>query len=189
MSALRFGTRILAVAALLSGSVVTILGQSDTHHGEAILSKLANPSFPRIAQTAHITGDVELTLEIREDGTVQSASVVSGPPLLRQAALDSAQQSQYECRKCVEPATLLRLVYTFQLAEAENPCPATSASSEDGQARQPVPKVIQSQNHVTLVDQPVYACDPASQVKKVRSVKCLYLWRCATREITNERVP
>jgi hypothetical protein len=189
VSNLKLGIRILAALALLSGSAIKTLAQSDASRGEAVLSKLANPSHPRIAQTAHITGDVELTLEVRKDGTVQSASVVSGPPLLRQAALDSAQRSQFECRNCGVTVILLRLVYTFQLAESENPCPATEGGSDDIQRPQQVPKVIQAQNHVTLVDETVYTCDPSAALTKVRSIKCLYLWRCATRETTDERVP
>jgi TonB family protein len=189
MSAVRFGKCILAVVAILSGSVVQTLAQTDISHGEAVLSKLVNPSYPRIALAARITGEVELTLEIREDGTVQSASVVSGPPLLRQAALDSAQRSQFECRKCGETDTSLRLVYTFELAESENPCPATERDSDNVQSRQLPPMVIQSQNHVTLVDQTVYICDPASRIAKVRSIKCFFLWRCGTREIADDWRP
>ena len=40
---------------------------------------------------------------------------VSGHPLLRAAALDSAQHAQFECRKCSEATTSYRLAYTFQI--------------------------------------------------------------------------
>jgi hypothetical protein len=75
--------------ALLSCSAIKTLAQADAPQGEAVLSKLAKPVYPPIARTAHITGDLELKIEVKEDGTVHSASVLSGPPLLRQAALDS----------------------------------------------------------------------------------------------------
>jgi hypothetical protein len=32
---------------------------------------------------------------------------------------------------------------------------------------------------VTVIDQPLCTCDPTSDVSRVRSVKCLYLWKCA----------
>jgi protein TonB len=59
-----------------------------------------NLTYPPLARQANITGDVELKLEIRKDGSIQSASVVSGHPMLTQAALNSAQRSHFECRGC-----------------------------------------------------------------------------------------
>lgn len=82
MSRFLFGIRFLAVVALLSSSVIKTPAQTDAPQGEAVLSKVAKPLYPLIARTAHITGDVELKVEVREDGTAQSASFVSGPPLL-----------------------------------------------------------------------------------------------------------
>jgi protein TonB len=43
-----------------------------------------NPTYPPLARQAGISGDVELKLEIRKDGSVQSATVVSGHPMLTQ---------------------------------------------------------------------------------------------------------
>ena len=97
------------------------------------LTKLANPMYPPLARQARIAGDVELALEIRTDGTVQSATVVKGHALLAQSALDSARHSQFECRNCTETEAV-QLVYTFQLVEQEN-CFVTSASLPNSTAR------------------------------------------------------
>jgi outer membrane biosynthesis protein TonB len=67
-----------------------------------------------------IIGAVVLVLAVRPNGTVESAIVVSGHPLLRQAALDSAKRSQFERRKCSDPTTAYRLVFTFQLADLKD---------------------------------------------------------------------
>ncbi len=152
----------------------------ETPQNGVVLTKLSQPVYPPLARQTRITGDVDLWLKVRPDGSVESATVVSGHPLLKQAALDSAQNSQFECRKCDEEAMSLRLVYTFQLVGPESCCTATEDSSKNIQPGQQIPRVIQSQNHVTVVDQPVCFCDPAADVRKVRALKCLYLWRCAT---------
>jgi outer membrane biosynthesis protein TonB len=45
-------------------------------------------------------GDVKLDLSIHRDGSVESADVVSGHAMLKQAALEGARRSQFECRGC-----------------------------------------------------------------------------------------
>jgi len=176
-----FVIRILVVAILVNGSFIKSLAQTSVStnpsQGDAVLTKLVQPFYPPLARQARITGDVELTLEVSKDGNVQSAVVVNGHPLLKQAALDSAQQSQFECRKCGEAATV-RLVYTFQLAGSESCCMGTERSGKDDKPDQILPRVIQSENHVTVVDRPACCCDPAVQITRVRAAKCLYLWRC-----------
>jgi len=147
----------------------------------AVLTKLSQPVYPPLARQTRIAGDVVLLLGIREDGTVESAVVDSGHPLLKQAALDSAQRSRFEYRKCSEPVTSYRFVYTFQLVGPTECCKGTERSANDKQAGQSVPRIIQSQNHVTVIDRPVCICDPGAGVVKVRSLKCLYLWRCSLR--------
>jgi TonB family protein len=139
-----------------------------------VLSELFKPVYPPLARQARITGDVELVLQIKKDGSVQSVDVVKGHPLLKQAALDSAQQSRFECRTCGETVSY-RMVFTFQLLGSESCCKAEADSNakENG----PIPRVLQSGKHVTVIDQPTCICDPAAYVR-VRSVKCLYLWKC-----------
>lgn len=157
----------------LSQNVTNAASQEDT----VVLTKLSPLVYPPLARQTRISGDVVLMLGVRQDGIVESAIPVSGHLLLQQAALDSARQSRFDCLKCTEPITSLRLVYTFQLI-ATNCCSAeTKDSSASSQPEQQIPRVIQSLNHVTLIDQPTCICDPGGEMK-VRSAKCLYLWRC-----------
>ena len=165
----------------LSGTVVESFAQNavipETTQNGVVLSKLFQPIYPPLARQTRIAGDVDVTLKVRPDGSVESATVVRGHPLLQQAALDSAQKSQFECGKCDEAASI-QLVYTFQLLGGDSCCKVTENQSNNGQADLPIPRVIQSQNHVTVVNQPACICDPAIAVRKVRSLKCLYLWKC-----------
>jgi Gram-negative bacterial TonB protein C-terminal len=149
-----------------------------TPNGVVVLKKLSDPVYPPIPRTAHITGDVELMLEVRQDGSIESAVVASGPPLLQKAALISAQQSQFECNGCSTEPTSFRLVFTFQLVDS-GCCALEDSKTTDAGPPRTYPQITQSQNRVTVVDQAWCSCDPAGQIGKVRSLKCLYLWRCA----------
>lgn len=74
-------------------SVPQLSGNSENEPG-ALLVKLAEPVYPRLAQQARITGTVGVQIRVRDNGTVESATAVSGHPMLRQAAVDSARQSR-----------------------------------------------------------------------------------------------
>ncbi len=50
------------------------------------------PPYPPIAKAARASGAVSVQVEISEDGRVTSATVISGHPLLRDAALQAARQ-------------------------------------------------------------------------------------------------
>lgn len=151
---------------------------SHTPQCGVVVSKLANPIYPPLARHTRITGDVKVSLGIRPDGSIESAVVISGHPLLQEAALDSARLSQFECRACTEPVTSFSLFYTFELKE--NPCPpdTRASSSAPPQEVKLSSPVIQLQYHVEIVGESVCIIDYAH---KVRSAKCLYLWKCGWR--------
>jgi len=54
------------------------------------------PTYPPLARTARVQGAVQLAAEIGKDGTVQNLHVLSGHPLLTQAALDAVKQWRYK---------------------------------------------------------------------------------------------
>jgi TonB family protein len=115
----------------------------------AVLVKLFPLTYPPLARQARIMGDVMVQLKILKDGTVESAEIVSGPAMLKQAALDSAQKSTYECQNCGDSVTTYLLTYTFGFRE-------------DG---------------------------PDCSVKRLRSAKCLGLWRCGRWQNAPTRSP
>jgi TonB family protein len=53
------------------------------------------PEYPKAASDAHVQGEVKVEAEIDRTGNVISTRVISGPPLLRQAALDAIGRWQY----------------------------------------------------------------------------------------------
>ena len=142
-----------------------------TQSGEAIITPVEwpRPIYPQIAQSARVTGDVELAIDVRLDGTVASVRAVSGPPLLIQAAEDAARPVAFTCRRCTEALSRYSLYVTFRLASEWPP-------------RQVAPLVISpTQGWVTvLAPVPMIGGGPAviDGDGRARGVKCLFLWRC-----------
>jgi TonB family protein len=63
---------------------------------KAKLIKKVQPVYPPLARQTRISGTVRLQVLIDSDGTVASLQILSGHPLLEQAALDAVLQWQYE---------------------------------------------------------------------------------------------
>jgi periplasmic protein TonB len=59
------------------------------------LIRKVTPQYPPIARTAHIQGNVVLEAEISKEGNVTNLHVISGPPLLQQAAIEAVKQWKY----------------------------------------------------------------------------------------------
>ena len=54
------------------------------------------PVYPPLARQTRISGTVRLHAIISKDGTIQQLEVMSGHPLLQQAALDAVRQWRYQ---------------------------------------------------------------------------------------------
>ena len=94
----RYSSLMVVVAAVcLSAAIGHASAQSaqspDAPQRGVVITKLSDPTYPRLAQQARITGDVDLMLTIQRDGSVESAVVVSGHPMLQQAALNDLSLS------------------------------------------------------------------------------------------------
>jgi len=57
------------------------------------------PAYPAMARSANVEGDVVIDTTIDAAGKVTGMKVVSGSPLLRQAALEALRQWRYEPSK------------------------------------------------------------------------------------------
>jgi protein TonB len=61
-----------------------------------LVIKKVNPTYPPLARTARVQGSVVLAAVIGKDGSIQNLHVLSGHPLLTQAALDAVKQWRYK---------------------------------------------------------------------------------------------
>jgi hypothetical protein len=163
----RLPSLIVAAMAALCAIVPSQPKETRDQQQRVTLVTLASLSYPSVAQVAHITGDMVLTLQVKADGTVESAIIDRGPALdvLRQAVLESANHSRFDCRNCGQVPETVQLIYSFVL---EDPASCTFSA----------PKVTFADNHVTVVGHPIQTCDPSAN--RIRSLRCLYLWRCRT---------
>lgn len=159
------------VAALSSAPVSDTQEQSVTGsgagHASVGLIKLHDPEYPPVAHMANVYGDVRLTVHVANDGSIQSVEFVSGPLLLKKAAVESAEESTFECRACNGTTTPYPMVYSFELTGGDCCTPGPVHVSRSG-------------NHVWITTSQFCICDPGTMTR-VRSIKCLYLWRCTWR--------
>jgi TonB family protein len=69
------------------------VGGSDMN---ARLTRQIRPSYPALAKRARVACSVVLQAQISKEGAVENLRVISGPPLLVQAALDAVKQWRYK---------------------------------------------------------------------------------------------
>jgi TonB family protein len=168
-------------------SLAQIAEKKSTGVDNIVLTMLSPPLYPPLARQARINGDVELTLDIRPDGTVGSVSVVSGHPILRPAAVESAQHSQFECPGCTAGGLAsYSLRYKFELIPLDHTKDCTGLTDEERNVAPPA-KLDSSQHEITVFGKVAETCDPAVELHRVRSAKCLYLWKCGRGEIMPTR--
>jgi periplasmic protein TonB len=84
---------------------------------EGMLIRKVVPVYSAIARAAHMEGTVVLQATISKSGVIEGLRVLSGPPLLRQAALDAVQQWRYRPYllngEPVEVETTINVVFTM----------------------------------------------------------------------------
>ena len=142
----------------------------------AVLVNLSKPAYPPLARMAGIFGDVSIEVTISQNGSVVEAIAVTGHPMLKPAALDSARNSRWECRNCDGNAKYL-LTYSYKSIETGDCCSASPDSTVEQK-----PEVLKNglpETEVIISTEHRCICDPSADVSKHRSIKCLYLWKCA----------
>jgi len=62
---------------------------------EGLLTRRVQPTYPPLAKTARIQGDVVLNAVISKNGSIENLRVMSGHPMLVTSALDAVKQWKY----------------------------------------------------------------------------------------------
>jgi|SRR3954447_13059543 len=97
--------------------------------------------------------------------------------MLKDAALNSAEDSEFQRHGCEDAITDYSMTYTFGLTNHEKCCEEVPNSAQ--QESRLKTGVFQVGNHITVLAEPTCICDPSAEIRRVRSAKCLYLWRCS----------
>ena len=75
------------------------------------------PAYPPIAKAARVSGTVVLQVTITKTGNVQDLHVVSGPPMLRQSAIDAVRTWRYKPYKLdnkpIDVETTINVVFSL----------------------------------------------------------------------------
>ena len=75
------------------------------------------PVYPPIAKSARVSGTVELHATISKNGTIKDLHVVSGPAMLRQAAVDAVRTWRYKPYRLnnepTEVETTINVIFTL----------------------------------------------------------------------------
>jgi protein TonB len=80
----------------------------------AKLIKSVPPAYPPMAKTQRVSGNVQIDALIDADGNVGAMKVLSGPALLRDAALQSLKQWKYQPAELDGKPTTMHLTVTLQ---------------------------------------------------------------------------
>ena len=168
---------VVAIAILLVACGQTVGAQSSS---SLSLVDVPIPVYPPIAQSAMISGDVHVTVEVLPDGSVASASVarlegfitVFDRKILEQPALDVARKARFRCEQCDDTPKSYSLVFAFRFADR--------IGRAVGDLHPEVVSISPSQSRILIVSGgPGPPNGPISErAPRPRAARCLWLWRC-----------
>jgi TonB family protein len=99
--------------------------------GSAI--KRVQPPYPPLAKAAKASGAVQVQILVSETGEVMEANVISGHPLLRDAAVQAASQWQFKPTELSGRAVKVQGILTFNFTLVEEPSPTLAPSARSVQ--------------------------------------------------------
>jgi TonB family protein len=107
------GTQVQGASAAESAGVLELPAEV----AEGSLLHRVEPDYPEAARQQQIEGGVVMEVHIGQDGSVQEVTVVSGPPLLAQAATAAVKQWRFKPRVVSgRPAEIrTRIILNFRL--------------------------------------------------------------------------
>jgi len=127
--------------------------------GQVVLSKLFPPNYPPLVRQARIFGDVHLKVSVHSDGSIDSVTVIDGPPMFQQAAVDSAKRSHFDCEHCEGSGLVERIfTYSFQIP-GQKPLDSSCCLEEQVPPdKPPAAPVSQSDDLITTTTPAVCEC-------------------------------
>lgn len=168
--------RFLVLATCMSALATNAFAQSAASAPSVVLLKIGQPEmfYPPIAESALVSGRVDVRVEVRPDGSVAAVTVFPQADLawkmLHVMALDAASRASFECRGCTQPSTphTMAFVFSFGFDTAGNPLPATWK------------QIGETSSEVRVFGRtPVIDVGPPSKPFHIRAARCLWLWRCS----------
>jgi TonB family protein len=95
---MRLRTRVLvlvACGAIAIGVVPAAHGQEQSENHRKMVGRVV-PVYPGLAQKMGISGSVKIEAVVAPNGTVKSAGILGGHPVLAQAGADAVRKCKFE---------------------------------------------------------------------------------------------
>lgn len=163
----------LGVFGLCAALLAEYQTPASTPSPQITVTELPPSAYPPMALAAHVWGNVPLRITLQPDGSPGAIEAESGPPMLRQPAVEIARKAKFSCSNCQlgEP---IEIEIHFVLGESV--CP-------DAPHDPKFPFIKSDGNVLTIAAQPFALCDYSATIgrTRTRSLKCLYLWQCGWR--------
>jgi protein TonB len=112
---------LAAIASSSSGPAIAVRPRENrpVHVSSGVVSGMLlspiTPVYPPIAKAVHVEGSVVMEAVISKTGHIESLNVVSGPEMLRQAALEAVERARYAPYKLngdpVDVQTVITVVF------------------------------------------------------------------------------
>jgi TonB family protein len=106
-----------------------IMAPSNALQNNAI--KRVQPTYPPAAKEAKVAGSVQVKISISETGDVVEATAVSGPPMLRDAAVEAAKQWKFKPAEVLGKAAPADGVLTFNFSLLRELVTSSAPGSSD----------------------------------------------------------
>jgi TonB family protein len=97
--------------------------------------KRVDPHYPSMARIGHISGDVRLAVKVGEDGKIENIRVLSGHPMLTEAAVAAAKQWEYLPATCPSGPVEDESIVTIRFHMGARPAAGTGTSPESRSSR------------------------------------------------------
>ena len=91
----RVAAMALSVALFLMASPLSRAQQEPLESKRKMISKVV-PIYPNLAQKMSISGSVKIEALVAPNGTVKSAAIMGGHPVLAQAGVDAVRKCKWE---------------------------------------------------------------------------------------------
>jgi TonB family protein len=88
--------QLVVCALLLLGSKPYCRAQQDSAESHRKISSKVVPIYPALARDMKIAGSVKIEASVAPNGTVKSAAILGGHPVLAQAGLDAVRKCKWE---------------------------------------------------------------------------------------------
>ena len=144
-----------AALTVITAMSLGVTARAQTQESLPVVTSASVPFYPRMAQAAHISGEV--LLRVSTDGTrVSAVSVEDGPSMLAAAAVENVKTWQFEKHKPMQFETTFH--YSITLGGCDADCNCDSAGHNT--------VLLNLPSDIEIIGKAIPTCDPIAVRKR-----------------------